>query len=330
MATALLRHKQACTHFSSKTINTINLTPIFLHLPASYRSFHASPRPQFLDAGVTTAHTLLETLHSSTGLSWVYTLPLAALTLRTTLILPLSIYSRRISQKQASLSPLVQSWQHVLRDEVMHEAGHMGPEISQQKLLWRMRQKRSEIYARWGCQIWKTMLPLVQLPVWLTAIEAVRAMCGAKAGLLGMILRSDNTVDAAFCTGIPTELTLATEGALWFPDLLVPDPQLILPFLLSGAVFLNLSNSRGSGANQAVWQKRVQRSLKIVALALGPLTLQVPSAMLVYWISSSLLAYIQAVVLDKAMPIPPATKPCNPTKRWRNFLDRKGAEESRV
>lgn len=160
------------------------------------------------------------------------------------------------------------------------------------------------------------MLPLVQLPVWLTAIEAVRAMCGAKSGLLGMVFRSDNDLDA-ISGGIMKEISLATEGALWFPDLLVPDPQLILPFMLSGAVLLNLSNTRG-GANQAVWQKRMHRSMMAVAVALGPLTLQVPSAMLVYWISSSLLAYIQAMVLERAMPMPTPVKPCDPKKRFND------------
>ena len=310
MATVLLRPKRTFTPSTS-----LNLSPIFLQLPASYRAFHASPRPQFLDAGVATAHTLLDTLHASTGLPWVYTLPLAALTLRTTLILPLSIYSRRVIQKQASLSPLVQSWQHVLRAEVMAETAGMGPQVAQQKLLWRMRQKRSEIYARWGCQTWKTMLPLAQLPIWLTAIEAVRAMCGTRAGLLGMILRSENAATA----GVPTAPSLATEGILWFPDLLVPDPQLVLPFLLSGAVFLNLTHARSGVGNQSVWQKRLHRSLMIVALALGPLTLQVPSAMLVYWISSSLLALLQAMILDRAMPMPPAIKPCDPMKRLKDI-----------
>ena len=158
------------------------------------------------------------------------------------------------------------------------------------------------------------MLPLAQLPIWLTAIEAVRAMCGTRAGLLGMILRSENAATA----GVPTAPSLATEGILWFPDLLVPDPQLVLPFLLSGAVFLNLTHARSGVGNQSVWQKRLHRSLMIVALALGPLTLQVPSAMLVYWISSSLLALLQAMILDRAMPMPPAIKPCDPMKRLKD------------
>jgi inner membrane protein COX18 len=315
MATALLRPQRAMAMATAISPSSTNITAVFLQLPAGYRSFHASPRPRFLEAGVATAHTLIEGLHASTGLPWAYTLPLAAVAVRTTLILPLSIYARRITQRQAALAPVVQSWQHVLRKETMAAVGHLGPQVAQEQLLWKMRRKRSEIYQRWGCPVWKTLLPLAQLPVWLTAIEAVRAMCGARAGLLGMILRTGNDADA-IAAGIAPEASFATGGALWFPDLLVPDPQLILPFMLSGVILLNLTSAsaRGSG-EQTVWQRRIQRSLGLFALAIGPLTLQVPSAMLVYWISSSLLAYLQAVVLDKVMPMPALVKPCDPRKR---------------
>jgi inner membrane protein COX18 len=209
--------------------------------------------------------------------------------------------------------PLVQSWQHVLRKQTMAEVGHLGPVVAEEKLLRKLRSKRSEIYKRWGCPLWKTMLPLAQLPIWLTAVEAIRAMCGTRVGLLGMIMRTDNDSDV-LTAGIEKEASFATEGALWFPDLLVPDPQLILPFMLSAAIFLNLSNAKAP-LNQALWQKRLQNSLKVVALAIGPLTLQIPSAMLVYWISSSLLAYTQAVVLDRLMPVKPPVMPSKPRDR---------------
>ena len=332
MATALLRPRRGLAPPSkllNTTINSLNLSSLFLQLPATYRSFHASPRPQFLDAGVATAHALFDTLHASTGLPWAYSIPLAALTIRTTLILPISIYSRRVIQKQASLTPLVQSWQHVLRQRTMHESAHLGPHAVQRALLLRIRRKRSEIYARWGCPVWKTLLPLAQLPVWVTAVEAVRAMCGTGVGLLGMVMRTENSADAV-SDGIREammEPSFATEGALWFPDLLVPDPYLVLPFMLSGVVLLNLTNSRASAAGQSAWQRGLQRSLKAVALLLGPLTLQMPSAVLVYWISSSMFAYLQSVALDKAMPMPPRVKPCDPPARRKERAAAKAAGE---
>ena len=302
--------------FRSKRLNPPpnHISSLFLQLPPTYRSFHASPRPQFLQAGleigVTSAHTLFEGLHSYTGLPWAYTLPLAALAIRTTFILPLSIYSRRMAQKQVALSPILQSWQHVLKKETMREVGHLGPVVAHEKLMWKVREKRSEIYKRWGCPLWKNFLPLIQLPIWLTVIETVRAMCGTGMGLLGSIIWSD---EGGAATWIAKEMSFATEGALWFSNLMAPDPQLLLPFMLSGAIFLNLWGTTGS--NQAAWQRRLSNSLKIVALAIGPLTLHVPSAMLVYWISSSLLAWMQARVLDVVMPIKKQVEPCNPKKR---------------
>ena len=80
---------------------------------------------------------------------------------------------------------------------------------------------------------------------------------------------------------------------------------MILPFMLSGVILLNLTNAAPAGKKLTTFQRRLTNSLKIVGLAIGPLTLQVPSAMLVYWISSSFLAYTQALALDILMPVKP-------------------------
>ena len=83
-----------------------------------------------------------------------------------------------------------------------------------------------------------------------------------EAGLIGMMARWSGTDDLASLdtTALAIESSLATEGALWFPDLIVADPQMILPFMLSGAILLNLSNAGGA----TLWQKRLKRSLGLV------------------------------------------------------------------
>jgi inner membrane protein COX18 len=198
----------------------------------------------------------------------------------------------------------------------MKEVGHLGPVVAQSTLLKKVRRKRQEIYRRLGCSLWKGYLPpMIQIPVWLTAVEALRRMCGKEEGLVGMaawLFRSDDATNASAMIegGIPIEPSFATEGALWFPNLLAADPQMILPFMLSGVILLNLTKSTGT----SVWQKRLVRSMGVVGLAMGPLTLQFPSALLIYWISSTMLAYIQAVVLDRMMPIKPPVVPCKPRR----------------
>ncbi|KAH8821284.1 60Kd inner membrane protein-domain-containing protein [Xylogone sp. PMI_703] len=298
-----------------------NVSNVFLQLPPTYRAFHASPRPQFLDSAMTVTHTLLEGLHSATGLPWAATIPLAALTIRTVLVLPISIYSRRSNQKQAQLSPLIAAWQHNLQKETMQKVGHLGPQVAQREMLKKLRAKRKEIFARWDCPQWRSYLPIVQLPVWLVAIETIRKMCGANTGLLGMIAErfssnaGEKIPDILGGGSFGMEESFSTEGVLWFQNLLLPDPQLILPFALSGVILLNLS---GTGGNQSRWRRRLTNSFRILALAIGPLTLQLPSGMLLYWISSTSFAYIQAKVLDKVMPVKSPVVPCKPKRYLPN------------
>lgn len=172
-------------------------------------------------------------------------------------------------------------------------------------------------------------LPFVQLPVFLIVIETIRKMAGREEGLAGMFwarmggLFSSSESEAAspvieeVVKTVQIESSFATEGALWFPDLLVQDPQMVLPFALSAAIFLNIYGRLPSATTLAVeskWQKRFKRTLGTLALAIGPLTIHVPSAMLVYWISSSLLAYLQAVALELWSPL---RKPEGPLKpKW--------------
>lgn len=182
-------------------------------------------------------------------------------------------------------------------------------------------------------------LPFLQLPVFLIVIETVRKMAGREEGLAGMLW---GRIAGLFSSGkeagqegligvgeevikrtVQLEPSLATEGALWFPDLLVADPQMILPFMLSGAIMLNVFGkipSAGAPVVEKAWQKRLKRIFGTMALAVGPLTMNVPSAMLVYWISSSLFAYLQAIALELWRPLKKPAGPCEPKRPLRNGL----------
>ncbi|KAI9642751.1 hypothetical protein NHQ30_008483 [Ciborinia camelliae] len=290
---------------------------VFLQLPPSYRSFHASPRPRSLDSVLIATHGVLEGLHSLTGLQWAYTIPLTALAIRVILILPIGIHARQAAQKQIDLMPLMNAWQHQFRKQSIQEVGHLGPHAANQFVKDKMRKKKKELYSRYSCGTWKQYLSFLQLPVWMVVVETIRKMCGAHDGLLKWIeslFTSSNSNEAVAAAATDLDLgslllepTFATEGALWFPNLLIPDPMLILPFVLSGSILLNLT---GMGSPKSVFLRRLSNSLKVVALAIVPLTLQMPSAMLVYWTSSSLMAYGQAKMLDVFMPIRKPVMPC--------------------
>ncbi|KAL8842800.1 MAG: hypothetical protein Q9205_007877 [Flavoplaca limonia] len=238
-----------------------------------------------------------------------------------------------------------------------------GPKETHRLLSKMLMRKSNEIYARTGTQRWKSFFPYLQFPIWLTAIETLRRMSGAQEGLVGLLQKSvtwgepddplfdrkptksmsfgeqafeEENLQAApdHADGLPSELleppvvpiepSFATEGALWFPDLLAPDPQLILPFVLSISLLANITHveqtARKLNTKQTAFRRRLGNAFKIVALAVGPLTLSMPSAIHVYWISSSVFALAYNALMSWYWPLVVGVKPCKERRFERSFV----------
>ncbi|KAK7746748.1 hypothetical protein SLS53_001935 [Cytospora paraplurivora] len=129
---------------------------------------------------------------------------------------------------------------------------------------------------------------------------------------------------------ISMEPTFATGGCLWFPNLLVPDPYHILPFAVSALLFATMipettaqrrdlfglkplafkGNMTVGGGQSRMW-RALQRSLLVMALAIGPVTMDMPAALHLYWMSSVGCSLIVTRGIRKLMPIPKSSvKPC--------------------
>ena len=297
-------------------------------VPPLQRPFHATQQPQsqWLDVCYYQTHTLLTGLHGLTGLPWVWTLPLTALLIRSVLFVPLGIYTHKNRERNIAVQHLSSAWRHVLQRKIFKEYAASGPDHCTKVLKAGMKLKTAELRREMGAKSWKLCLPWLQLPVWLVVVETIRKMSGTKDGLLGLVTKNfktpveqdrETTLEALGAPSVvPVEQSFSNEGALWFTDLLVPDPQLILPFVLSATLFSGLYyqalHVHAKGIPQNKWTRRITNSLKLVALAIGPLTLQVPSAMLVYWISSSALATVQHIILDRVLKTTPRLAPCKP------------------
>lgn len=283
------------------------------------RAFHASPQHRFLDTCFVMVHTTLTSMHSFTGLPWVATIPCFALAVRIFFLSPFTIYSHNLNRRRAALKSVSLAWVHGIRKKVRQEHCAKGPDFCQKQVLKEHYQKSVEINRRHGTQLYRNLISIVPFPFFLIIVETLRKMCGASKGLLGLVAGGVSQEDQSITEAIPLEQLIAqdqgkdlfsfeesfgNEGALWFQDLLVPDPLMILPFALSATLFLNISyqTSRFEGISESKWQRRFSRSMKVLALASGPLTLQVPSAMLLYWISSSLFGLGQLVLMQRYMP----------------------------
>jgi len=127
------------------------------------------------------------------------------------------------------------------------------------------------------------------------------------------------------------------EGMLWFPNLLLPDPSLFLPFMLSATLYTSASfcilYRMNAYSNQSVevavavrvdnkaYGLRMSRSKKVLALAAGPATLQFPSVMSLYWISSGLCFVGSKFLFRRWMPWEEAAAPTKqtPTSEKQQF-----------
>lgn len=123
--------------------------------------------------------------------------------------------------------------------------------------------------------------------------------------------------------------TFATGGCLWFPDLLTSDPYHILPFAVSAVLTLHMipgtSAARrelfglrpvaGDGNailhGQTRGRRAFQRMMLIMALAVGPITMDMPVALHLYWLASAGFSLVVSRGIKMVMPLPKNTiKPC--------------------
>ncbi|KAJ4354733.1 hypothetical protein N0V95_003575 [Ascochyta clinopodiicola] len=109
---------------------------------------------------------------------------------------------------------------------------------------------------------------------------------------------------AAITTNPFFEPSLANEGMLWFQDLVLPDPTGALPFIVSGLMFSNIYFTKNTVTNEKTWPNYIRRVLLGVSLLIGPLCQGLPSALMLYWASSTSSVMIWNAWLDWKYPAP--------------------------
>ena len=206
-------------------------------------------------------------------------------------------------------------WQSVIQNRVLKENSYLGPEACTELVKIAIKEKWLELSKTFRISRLSAFSSLMQLPVFLLLIETIRRMCGGGSGLLSWVAEKISAVGKQ-TVSVPIETSMALEGGLWFPDLLSPDPMLILPAVLSSVLFLNVSEygRLAETASSELSRRQVifNRALKLVALVLFPLTLKLPAGMLIYWISSALSATLMNLLLRFAMPLQKSLAPCKP------------------
>jgi inner membrane protein COX18 len=249
----------------------------------------------------------------STGLPWVLSIPVTAAVVRAFVGVTQQLWMVEQQRRMSVISPMLIAWTRVYREELKKKeelknkekpeevALSAGPESIQKDNRELVQATKKAMYKSWRIKSWANYTPIALLPLWLSMIEALRRMSGFRS-----LFGSENTTSA------PLEPSLATEGALWFSDLLVADPYYVLPVILSATIYKNIISGwkkttdaemnamASSERSKATGWNYLRRFLQCAALASGPMAWYhgVPAGVLIYWISSTNIATFQRWLLS--------------------------------
>lgn len=289
------------------------------------RQFHPTRPAPFVNEVLEVSSSFIHGVHAVSGLPWVASIPLTALIVRMTVAMPLQMYTKIQARKEQDLTPLLNSWKEHYQKEIKGQlnGGNDAPMSAGKAVMQlgtNLKAKKRSLHSRWGVRrFWKPMV-FLQMPVWLSIMESLRAISGSSGGLVAYVMSlfgSKSSID------LPVEPSLATEGAFWFPDLLAGDPTGILPVALTASILFNIRLGWKVPALKEIadlsktemlrhgfsWTLRFV--LQILSLNVGAAfyVYEMPTALLIYWITSTNVATAQSFFLDRFMFRRPALKP---------------------
>ncbi|XP_071117534.1 cytochrome c oxidase assembly protein COX18, mitochondrial-like [Haliotis cracherodii] len=234
------------------------------------------------------AQSVLESVHTWSGLPWWASIAITTFTLRACVTLPLAVYCARVRARVEKLQPEMLAVSKQLKQEVGVAMSMYKWDEAKARREYRKNMKRlmHDIYVRENCHPLKGhVVQIVQLPVWLCMSFALRNMSGSvpAIGLESPVLCPE----------------LMTEGMLWFRDLTVPDPTFILP-LSVGLINLIMLEMQFKLQTPTRLQKVAKNVWRGTTVILVPIAAIVPCSMCFYWACSSLFTFAQFLLLRHA------------------------------
>lgn len=232
-------------------------------------------------APVHQAEQLLLSVQQLTGLPWWSSIICTTLALRCSITLPLAIYQAHIIAKIEALQKEIAAFAQQLRFEISVRAKEKNWTEQTCRFHFKKNLRRivSELYVRENCHPFKaSVLIWVQLPMWVCVSLALRNLS------LGL---GNTDVSAGLAAG----------GALWFPDLTVPDSTWIMPVSLG---IINLFITEIFALRQtesSKMQKYATHFIRGISVLMIPIAATVPSSMCVYWLSSSCVGLAHNLLL---------------------------------
>uniref|UniRef100_A0A1A7WX45 Oxidase (Cytochrome c) assembly 1-like n=1 Tax=Iconisemion striatum TaxID=60296 RepID=A0A1A7WX45_9TELE len=225
--------------------------------------------PKLVDLGlggytpVGLVQNMLEFFHLDLGLPWWGAI-VAGTILARLAVFPLMVKGQREAAKLNNVLPEITKL-----TAKMNEAKQSGNkyEFSKAYTDLNLYQKKHDVNPLRGF-----LVPLVQAPVFISFFVALRKMAYLP---------------------VPS---LQTGGVLWFMDLSAADPLYILPLAVTGTMFLVLELGAESGIDNPNL-RTMKTVFRIMPLVILPLTINFPTAVFTYWLTSNCFSLGQVALL---------------------------------
>lgn len=187
----------------------------------------------FVSQAITATEHALVTLHTFTGLPWWATILSTTAVLRLTTTLPLVIHQQHVLARLERVRPELLEWRAALQHRcvVRGRRENRSVEEVQREFEREFRDIRRQLFREHRCSPWRASLPIyLHVPLWINLSLALRNLC------------QDPTL----------QLSLASEGLLWIPDLTLSDSTLALPILLglSNLVAIEVGRATSTGLSK--------------------------------------------------------------------------------
>ncbi|KAM8783672.1 mitochondrial inner membrane protein OXA1L [Rhynchonycteris naso] len=206
---------------------------------------------------------LLEFMHVNVGLPWWGAIAACTVFARC-LVFPLIVKGQREAAKIHNHMPEIQKYSTRIREAKLAGDHAEFYRASSEMTLY---QKKHDIKL-----LRPLILPLTQAPIFISFFIALREMANLP---------------------VPS---LQTGGLWWFQDLTVSDPTYLLPLIVTASMWgvLELGAETGVQSSDLQWMRNVMR---LMPLAVLPITVHFPSAVFMYWLSSNMFSLSQVACL---------------------------------
>eukprot|EP00946_MAST-07B_sp_MAST-7B-sp1_P004472 g4472.t1 len=202
---------------------------------------------------------LLQLVHENFGLPWWAAIAATTVCMRT-LMVPVAISAMKNGAKLAAVQPEMKRLQERMQSAQTEEA----------KLAY--TNELRGFMVKHNVNPLKSLAPIIiQMPVFMTFFFALRRMAEEFP-------------------------SLESGGVAWFTDLTIADATYGLPILSASTFLITIELGGEAGEHQAQQQEKMKNVMRVLAVAMVPLTMSFPGAVFCYWCTSNSFSCVQTAM----------------------------------